>query len=487
MSTAGQLYEFPHHSEAPPPAYRMQTWAAIAVMIIVPVLAILGGVAGILRYAYPLLTLVVSGFLYWRSKPMYVGLVLWMWFLTPFLGRMAQYQAGWTPADPVLVSPYLAAGISILTILREPRRLGGRYSVPYVCALVGVLYGSIIGFPRYPMIDVVRADLNWVVPIIFGFFILQHREYYAEFRKVIEKSFLYGLLITGAYGIWQFFNLPEWDRVWMLNAQLNSFGKAEDLGVRVFSTMNAPAIFAAIAACGLLLIFNQKGKLRLLAAAFGFLALILTMSRASWITLLAGFIFLATQVKRKQLLRLGLASLACGVFLLGFTQIPPVRDLVAQRFDTFSDPSQDVSYAARVEGHEQALRVLSQEPFGEGIGSTDAEHNTEGDDDIIGPHDSTLLEFLYSLGWIGSLIYAIGLGSLLLQLRGSGKDPFVVSSKAIVFGLFAQCLLNSIMLGVLGFMVWTFASITLVQKEAADRRAEETATPTEEPIEYVAA
>jgi hypothetical protein len=121
-----------------------------------------------------------------------------------------------------------------------------------------------------------------------------------------------------------------------------------------------------------------------------------------------------------------------------------------------------------VEGHEQALRELAQEPWGEGVGSTDTLHNTEGDDDIIGPHDSTLLEFLYSLGWIGTFIYALGLGTLGVELlRKSSSDPFVLSSHAILIGFLAQCLLNSVFLGVLGFMLWTFASMSLAAAECA--------------------
>jgi O-antigen ligase len=305
---------------------------------------------------------------------------------------------------------------------------------------------------------------------------------------VIEQSFLYGVLLTGAYGIYQFFNLPDWDRTWMLNVQMNSFGAVEELKVRVFSTMNAPAIFAAVATCGLLLLFSLKGTMRLLAAACGFLALILTMSRASWLSLIVGFVFLALQSGMRQRLRLAIVTVACIVFLLAATQIPPVNDLVMHRIQTFSDPSQDVSYTARIDGHEEAFKQIMKEPFGEGLGSTDTEHGTEGDDDFIGPHDSTVLEFLYSLGWIGTLIYVTGLGVLGMQLMRSGKsDPFVLSAKAIVIGLVAQCLLNSIFLGVLGFMIWTFASMSVAQMDLAEQSADEPEQQPAEAEEYMAA
>jgi hypothetical protein len=486
MTTTTQIPDLQTFPVAPVRTHHAQTFGALLVMIAVPALCIAGNQAGLLRIIFAPLSLAVGVFLFWRSKPLYVGLVCWLWFLTPFFRRMADFQSGWEPTSAVLVAPYLVTGISAITLLTSLKQFGERKSLPYVCALVGIGYGTIIGLVRFPLFSVLQALLNWVVPVIFGFFLYQHRALYSEFRKVIEQSFLYGILLTGAYGIYQFFNLPDWDRLWMLNVQMNSFGAVEALKVRVFSTMNAPAIFAAVAACGLLLLFSFKGKVRLLAAACGFLALILTMSRASWLSLVAGFIFLALQLDMRQRFRLAAVTVACIAFLLASTQIPAVSDLVSQRIRTFSDPSQDVSYAARIEGHQEAFRQIAQEPFGEGLGSTDTEHGTEGDDDFIGPHDSTVLEFLYSLGWIGTLIYAIGLGVLGIQLMRSGRsDPFALSSKAIIVGFVAQCLLNSVMLGILGFMVWTFASMSLAQADLAEQ-ALENEQQTEE-FEYVAA
>jgi hypothetical protein len=473
MTTTAQVSDLSSVPAVRPVAHKGQVFGAVLVMIAIPVLCIAGNQAGLLRMVFPLLSLAVGGFLYFRSKPMYVGLVCWLWFLTPFLRRMADFQGGWSPSSAVLLAPYITAGISGLTLLTSMRHFGERRALSYVCALVAILYGLIIGLLRYPLFNVLQALLNWVVPVVFGFFIYEHRELYPEFRRVITKSFLFGVLLTGAYGIYQFFELPDWDRTWMLNVQMNSFGAIEAMKIRAFSTMNAPAIFAAVMACGLLLLFNQNGILRLLATGCGFIALMLTMSRASWLSIIAGGIYLTTQMEMRQRVRMAMALAACGAFLLGLSQIPAVRDLIWQRVESFSGPSQDVSYAARVQGHQDALREIAQEPFGEGLGSTDTAHGTEGDDDIIGPHDSTVLEFLYSLGWIGTLIYGLGLASLGLQLMRTGRgDPFVLSAKAIVIAFAAQCLLNSVMLGVLGFMVWTFASLSLAEADAVEAKTD---------------
>lgn len=446
--------------------HKTQTYGALLVSIALPALCIAGGQAGILRLLFPALSVVVGGILLWRSKPLYVGFVLWLWFLTPFLRRLADYQGGWSVTSPLLLAPYISAGLSGFTLLTSIGNLRDRKYLPFVCALVAIVYGFIIGVVRYPIANVLQALLNWMVPVVFGIFIYENRSLHVEFRRVIEKSFLYGILVTGSYGIYQFFTLPDWDRMWLLNVQMNSFGTIEATKIRVFSTMNAPTIFGAVMVCGLLLLFNMGGKLRLLSAACGFVGLVLTMSRSAWVSLAAGVLFLMVRSAGRQKVRLAFAIFACVVFLGCLTQIPDVNELVLQRIETFSDPGHDVSFSARIEGHEAALRQIGQEPFGEGLGSTDTDHGTEGDDDIIGPHDSTPLEFLYSLGWLGTLIYALGLGTLGFQLvRNERKDPFVLASNAIMIGFVAECLLNSVMLGVLGFMVWTFGSMSLAEAE----------------------
>ena len=273
---------------APPAGHKLQIFAAFAVMIGIPALSIAGGQAG--RFQDCLSFAQCGG---WEAFCFGVRSRL-MWNSSAGFGFSRLFWVAWQifkedglRANAVELAPYITAGISALPLLASLGSLGSRRTLPYVCAMVAILYGLILGLVSLPLFNVLRALLNWLVPVVFGLFIYQNRDLYPEFRAAIERSFLFGTLITGAYGIYQFFALPDWDRLWMLNVQLNSFGAVEAMKVRVFSTMNAPAIFAAVTACGLLLLFNLKGKLRLLSAACGFLALMLTVSRASWLSLLA--------------------------------------------------------------------------------------------------------------------------------------------------------------------------------------------------------
>ena len=323
--------------------YRMQIGAALSSMIGIPILCILSGELNLLRLVFPVLSLAVGAFLLWRSKPLYVGLVFWLWFITPLVGRIAGQQEAWTQGSAVALAPYITAGLAVIPPLSNLQCLRNRNTLPYVCALMGVLYGLVIGLRYLPLFNVLRALLNWIVPIVFGLFIYEYRRFYPQFRKVIEKSFLLCLILTGAYGIYQFFALPEWDRIWMLNVEMNSFGEIDPMKTRVFSTMNAPAIFAAVMAFGLLLLFNIKGRLKLLAAACGFISLTFTLSRASWLSLALGCAFLAFRLGTRARIRLAVSTLACIAFLAGVMQISGVNEVIEERVRTFMQPGQDIS------------------------------------------------------------------------------------------------------------------------------------------------
>lgn len=363
MTNANLDCALPSPPSAPHRGHRRQCLAAILVMIGIPALCILGNQAGVLSVAFPVLSALVGGFLLWRSKPLFVGLVFWLWFVTPFLGRMADFQSGWSPARVVGLAPYLVSSLAGIPLLANLRIFTNRKTLPFVCAIVGILYGTLFGLTYLPLFNVLRALLNWLVPVIFGLFIYENRQHYFEFRRVIERSFLFGVLVLGGYAIYQFFVLPDWDRVWMLNVQMNSFGEVEAMKTRAFSTMNAPAIFAATMASGLLVISSLKGKLRLLAAAVGFIGLVLTLSRASWLSFVVGAFYLICRLGFRARVRFVFALISCIVFMIAAAQFPGIGDLVIERLSTFTQPGQDVSFSARVEGHEQALRELAQEPW----------------------------------------------------------------------------------------------------------------------------
>ena len=404
-------------------------------------------------------------FLFARSRTIYIEFVFWLWFLSPLLRRLVDYKAGFVLTNPLLLASFLATSVSGYVLLTRMRMLNRTIALPFACALGGIFFGTVVGLTRYPVMAVAQAVLNWIVPVLFAFFLYAERDRYQEYKKPIERSLLLSSLVVGAYGIYQFFVLPAWDKQWMIDLDAHTFGVPEAFHLRVFSTLNSPATCAAYMMTGLIMLFALKGKLKTLAAPAAFLTFLLTSSRSSWIGLLFGIGYLTLQLSSKARFRVIAGLLACVMLMVVATQLPVIDDVVSTRLRSFTDPAKDVSYNERVGGHILAFQRVLEEPMGEGMGSVDTDHATGGSDSKIGPHDSTLLECLYALGFPGSLLYAVGLLAFckhMLSCRNQQTaEPFAISMRAIVVALFSQMILNSILVGPFGFIAWTAIGMTL--------------------------
>src|SRR3712207_6929840 len=57
--------------------------------------------------------------------------------------------------------------------------------------------------------------------------------------RAVQRAFVWGVLVMGVYGLIQFFFLPPWDRYWMENSPITSFGLPEPLGDRKSTRLNS--------------------------------------------------------------------------------------------------------------------------------------------------------------------------------------------------------------------------------------------------------
>ena len=116
---------------------------------------------------------------------------------------------------------------------------------PVLFATVGIIYGIGVGVLFHNHLALVASDMAfWVAPVLFAFFIVRFRFQIQEIRASLEKAFIWGSLLIGIYGLYQYFILGPWDALWMETSGANSFGSPEPLQVRVFSTMNSPQSLA---------------------------------------------------------------------------------------------------------------------------------------------------------------------------------------------------------------------------------------------------
>jgi O-Antigen ligase len=445
-------------------------WARL--LLVVFVLVVLAGVLSpaskVLVVLVPLLSFAIALYLHRRYRRYYVGLVCWLFFLTPFLRRLIEFRMQDTTASFVMISPFLAcmAGLAIFRNDWSQLLAPALRNILYVVAAIA--YGTIVGLLSNPKVAVIQDIFGWISPICFALYIYAQREHLSELLSCLRSNFIYGVLLMGLYGICQFFFVPPWDVFWMENSSLTSIGFPEPMEVRVFSTMNTPQPFADYLVCGLMLGITSTGRIRFLSMPVALLALGLTMSRSGWGGCALGLIFLGLSLTARQRIRIASLLAICIVLLAAAVQIPQINDILTRRLQTLSNIEQDGSFNDRVRNQQEAIAAFQSSPFGLGMGA-DAHSKNDGSSYGV-PQTSLTLgdngieEILLSFGWCGSIVFLIGFGGSVISSMRTPRDPELMAVKAMLLNMVVQIPLMGIFPGANGFLVWSSIAICLSWK-----------------------
>ena len=435
-------------------------WVAILSLIILSVLGLFVA-GGLLRYAFPAGCFLVGAFLFFRHPLLYVGFTWWIWFLAPFVRRLIDYRVGWLDPNPVLLAPFLVTSLCLLTMSRQLTQAIRGSGLPFVLSMMSVLYGLFIGLMTIPSrSSVIVAFLSWFAPIVFGYHLFSNWRRFPAYRQLTQKVFLWGIALMAGYGILQFLIAPPWDRFWLQNVievtRNHAFGVPVPLGMRVFGTLQSHQPFACFMVAGTLLLLSIQHPFKLAASGAGYLALLLTMARAAWLSWLVGIVVFLPSLKPRLQIRLIITLILVMLIILPLMAVEPFSGLIADRFQSFFSVSQDGSYIDRSIGYSTLLSEALQQFEGKGIGFVISHSN-------IGGNDSGILTLLFNLGWIGTIPYLGGLLLLLgnmLRDRSVAVDPFSSACRAIALATFAQMGLNSVILSGFGMVLWGFIGLS---------------------------
>lgn len=449
-----------------------RAWLAWGVMIGVTLFVVAGlglGLGAGLRLAFPAIATVAGAYLYWRYPVHYVGFTWWIWMLSPFVRRLVDWQSGPVDPSPVLLAPVLVSFVAGAGLLRHGLRSVREGGLPFVLAFAGVLYGLGVGLLRSSFdYTLAQPMLTWLTPLFIGFHLFLHWREYPRYRQILQRTFLWGALLMGIYGIAQFLIAPVWDGLWMTNLGYGSFGSPEPLEIRVFSTLNAPGPFAMVMMAALLVLFSVRGWLRLPAAVVGYLSFLLSSTRSAWIGWAVGFVVLLLSMNLRARVRLLVVGAVLAAAIVPLTMLPQFEQVLTPRLQGMTKPKEDVSLSARLEGYGRYLHDALDDPLGKGLGVMDREYAIAPDSEEAGPHDSAILELLLSLGFPGTAFYGLGLLMLLFSLRpqrATRGDVFVDAARAIGVAMFIELLFGSVMLSVMGVVLWGFCGIVLAAQK----------------------
>lgn len=417
------------------------------------ILLLIGGAGSkLLNVLFPLGAFLIGWRLYFRYPILYMGFVWWLFFLTPLVRRIADLKVGvLTDPSPILLTPYLPTIVSAHTLYFNITKTKEQGSFPFILAIAGVMYGFLIGLINNSdrIASVIVAFLEWMSPIIFAYHIYINWRRYPEYARNIQRVFLWGVLVMGAYGIFQYLTAPEWDRFWLINSPIrSSAGQPVPLGIRVWSTMNAPGPFGYYMSAGLTMLLNIKNPLVLPAAGSGSLAFLLSMVRTSWIGWFLGVLTMASSMKPQQLKKLIISLVCLLILVIPLANIEPFSNTITSRFSTLSNINDDGSFQARQFLYNALLDDALVTFVGSGIGTAEG-------------YDSAVLAMLFNLGWIGCIPY---IGSLILltitlfNTPSNSKEMFPAIVKAIVFQSIFYLFAGASMKAATGMLLWAFLS-----------------------------
>jgi hypothetical protein len=456
-------------ADLPAPGLRLSTiipWVAITGFVLLVSGGIVIGMGDMLVYLFPLCALAVGSLLYWRYSSLYLGFTWWLWLLTPEVRRLVDYQEGYNPQNPIMLAPYLVGGLTFFTLLRHLPKLQLTRIFPFGLVFMGLFYGYFVGIYKAGLSAATYGLINWSVPVIFAFYLVVHWRNYPDYRQAIQRTFVWGVLVIGSYGLLQYFALPAWDRDWMLSAPINSIGQPEPFGVRVFSTLNAPGPFAMVMMAGLLLLSSSSGLLRWPAAGVGYIAFLLSLVRSSWGMWVVGLLFITIQ-RRRSSPRVLATIVIMGLIALPLLTVGPVAETVNERAQTITNLQQDNSFQARLEFYSDFLTLALLNVSGAGLGSTGLAtklSDPTGELGELANFDSGIMNIPFVLGWPGTLLYVGGLACLVFYAWrgvGSRSDLFLATCNGIVIALLAQLIFSNSLEGVGGMVFWSFLGLSL--------------------------
>lgn len=434
----------------------------LAVLALLTILGSMAGAGNAIRLFFIVSSVGIGLYLHSKSISSYVSFTLWIWFLSPLLRRVVDYYNGFDGLGIMVVAPYLVTMITAIKIVRSLSQLFESENAAFILPLTAIAYSFCIGWLNNSTLAVIRAALDWFPPVILALYLSINWHLYPQLKQSFQTTFTWGTLLMGIYGIFQYLVAPDWDIYWMNNASIGSVGQPTPLGIRVWSTMNAPGPFSSVISSGLLLLLSHKSLFFVPTYLTGFLSFLLSGVRAAWLGWVLGQSMLMSSVKSRLQIRLVLIGVFLALILIPLSMAEPFQERVGDRLSTFSDIGEDDSFQARSATYQENIWLALSSFLGRGLGGTLVLSETGGAVKVA--LDSGILDIFFTLGWIGALPYLMGLLVLFLRqflLTNSFNDVFVSAARAISIAHVFQLLFGNTATGVAGIMLWSFLGFNL--------------------------
>jgi putative inorganic carbon (HCO3(-)) transporter len=351
-----------------------------------------------------------------------------MFIIAPELRRVQDLLMGFSSIQILSILPYLMlipffyAAAANGRLQRLPRWL----SVVSWLWVSGFVYGLILATINGNLASGLYTFMEFVFPLPVALWLATEQlppgVAYARLSSYIFRL----TTIICVYGIIQWVIVPPWDAVWinqLVSQGMLAVGTAQPFALRVFSTLNAPGVFANyVALVAILALPRLTLKRPWLVAEFviWMLPFFMSLVRTAWIMLALGAIVYCVMTRRFKVMAY---MVSIGMFLcISVSAIAPNSPLVtviSSRFSTMSDIQGDQSYNARSDLYVEKIPEIGHNPIGVGLGVYGTAAKISNGGDMI---DSGIIARFLEMGWGGA---AMLYGALFL-CANFALDEFII-------------------------------------------------------------
>jgi len=388
----------------------------------------------------------------------YIEFVLWVYALTPFVRRVIDARIGYTELSTAMLAPGLAVAVGIPALLHPVRRVGARVGVAMGFGTLALGYAFAIGVLRVGPNAAIAGLVEWLMPVLLGWQVATAATSDDELWDRLGRSLVWLVLVTGAYGLFQWSSLPQWDLYWMVSANVPSVGLPAPREFRVWSTMNSPGPFAAVIGAAVVVVSRVEHRWRMPALLLGYATLALSLVRSAWIGWGIAMIALLLVGTRRPTRRIGAVVLVAVGIVTFF--VSGAGDPVIDRFDeTTGEGASDDSLTARLEMHQYLLPRIAAQLQGSGLGSTGTATKLDSQTaevERFSDVDGGLIEHGYVMGGLiaGTHLVLTGAALWWALRRAAAMGPIQVAAAAGALGLFVQLAFGNPLIGTSGVVFW---------------------------------
>lgn len=411
---------------------------------------------------------------YARSRSVGMTLLWTFWLAAPFVRRLFGLEGSYLSADPLALAPFLAtAGCVALEIA------AGGISRRALTVMAVAFGGYVLGIP---------AGLHNPSSMIFSLFAygsavgaltLGYREASRLGGGFTMRNTLMALgPVLAVYAVIQYLGpLPRWDEVWLQSVNFTTTGSPLLGHIRVWSTLNSPGTFGAMAGLMVLCYLGSKRFSAFTAIGLGIVlvALALSFVRAAWVAVVIGLIVLAIASRGAGSGRVLGATAAVVGIVLALAASNPTVGAVLNRADTLGSTSGDTSAQARLSRPQTVIPLAATRPGGFGLGSAgESSRLSPSSNDAIRASDNGYLALIYQLGLVG---FVLVLGALIYSTRSAVRgvlrwrgDPASALRLALLGFLFTMMFFGDMLYGITGVVFWYVLGSAMASEEIRTAR-----------------